>query len=163
MNPEDDDQFEYLVAISCYFLGSGCRNGTSTTQLVVVSFTRSEGNAHRTAHHRSDKTTPTTHARGHDASRAAEQRLTGTGPNHFYAKGCYHVLDLLFITFQSYLPSEPSARVEGLTTVEAPLRASQNFQEALKTLRSWRQQVITVVNDLGGNPEPLKLLSSLRT
>ena len=53
--------------------------------------------------------------------------------------------------------------MEGLTTVEAPLRASKNFQEALTTLRSWRQQVITVVNDLGGNPEPLKLLSSLRT
>ena len=78
-------------------------------------------------------------------------------------KGAMTVLDLLFITFQTYLPSEPSARVEGLTTVEAPLRASKNFQEALTTLRSWRQQVITVVNDLGGNPEPLKLLSSLRT
>ena len=74
-------------------------------------------------------------------------------------KGATTVLDLLFITFQTYLPSEPSARVEGLTTVEAPLRASKNFQEALTTLRS----VITVVNDLGGNPEPLKLLSSLRT
>ena len=78
-------------------------------------------------------------------------------------KGATTVLDLLFITFQTYLPSEPSARVEGLTTVEAPLRASKNFQEALTTLRSWRQQVITVVNDLGGNPEPLKLLSSLKT
>ena len=78
-------------------------------------------------------------------------------------KGATTVLDLLFITFQTYLPSEPSARVEGLTTVEAPLRASKNFQEALTTLRSWRQQVITVVNDLGGNPEPLKLLSSLTT
>ena len=32
----------------------------------------------------------------------------------------------------------------------------------MATLRSWRQQVITVVNDLGGKPEPLKLLSSLR-
>ena len=53
--------------------------------------------------------------------------------------------------------------MEGLTTVEAPLRASKTFQEALTTLRAWRQQVITVVNDLGGNPEPLKLLSSLRT
>ena len=78
-------------------------------------------------------------------------------------KGATTVLDLLFITFQTYLPSEPSARVEGLNTVEAPLRAAKNFQEALTTLRSWRQQVITVVNDLGGNPEPLKLLSSLRT
>ena len=78
-------------------------------------------------------------------------------------KGATTVLDLLFITFQTYLPSEPSARAEGLTTVEAPLRASKNFQEALTTLRSWRQQVITVVNDLGGNPDPLKLLSSLKT
>ena len=78
-------------------------------------------------------------------------------------KGATTVLDLLFITIQTYLPSEPSARGEGLTTVEAPLRASKNFQEALMTLRSWRQQVITVVNDLGGNPKPLKLLSSLRT
>ena len=78
-------------------------------------------------------------------------------------KGATTVLDLLFITFQTYLSSEPSARVEGLTTVQAPLRASKNFQEALTTLRSWKQQVITVVNDLGGNPEPLKLLSSLRT
>ena len=30
-------------------------------------------NAHRTTHHRSDNTTPTTHTRGHDESRAAEQ------------------------------------------------------------------------------------------
>ena len=69
-------------------------------------------------------------------------------------KGATTVLDLLFITFQTYLPSEPSARVQGLTSVEAPLRAAKNFQEALTTLRSWRQQIITVVKDLGGNPEP---------
>ena len=73
------------------------------------------------------------------------------------------MVDLLFITFQTYLPYESSARVDGLTAFEAPLRASENFQEALTTLRSWWQEVITVVNDLGGNPEPLKLLSSLRT
>ena len=36
-------------------------------------------------------------------------------------KGAATALDLLFITFQTYLPSEPSARVEGLTTVEAHL------------------------------------------
>ena len=42
-------------------------------------------------------------------------------------KGATTVLDLLFITFQTYLPSEPSARVEGLTTVEAPLRAAKKF------------------------------------
>ena len=70
-------------------------------------------------------------------------------------KGATTILDLLFLTFQTYLPSEPSARVDGLT--------ARNFQEALSTLRTWRQQVLTVVNDLGGNPEPLKLLSSLKT
>ena len=78
-------------------------------------------------------------------------------------KGNTTILDLLFLTFQTYLPSEPSARVDGLTAIEAPLRAARNFQDALSTLRTWRQQVLTVVTDLGGNPEPLKLLSSLKT
>ena len=78
-------------------------------------------------------------------------------------KGTSTILDLSFITFQTYLPSEPSARVDGLTTIETPLRAARNFQEALSTLRNWRQQALTVVSDLGGNPEPLKLLSSLKT
>ena len=49
-------------------------------------------------------------------------------------KGTTTVLDLLFITFQTFLPSEPSARVDGLATIEAPLRAAKNFQEALSTL-----------------------------
>ena len=72
------------------------------------------------------------------------------------------VLDLLFITLQTYLPSEPNARVDGLSLIEAPLRSAKNFSEALSTLRTWRQQIITVVNDLQGNPEPLKLYQSLR-
>ena len=78
-------------------------------------------------------------------------------------KGTTAILDLVFLTFQTFLPSEPSARVDGLSTIEAPLKAAKNFQEALTTLRTWRQQVLTVVTDLGGNPEPLKLLSSLKT
>ena len=78
-------------------------------------------------------------------------------------KGTSTVLDLLFIAFQTCLSSEPSARVDGLTTIETPLRAAKNFQEVLSTLHNWRQQVLTVVTDLGGNPEPLKLLSSLKT
>ena len=57
---------------------------------------------------------------------------------------------------------QPSARVEGLTTIEAPVKPASTFGEALSFLRSWRQQVLTIVNDLGGNPEPLKLLSTLR-
>ena len=31
------------------------------------------------------------------------------------------------------------------------------------SLRSWRQQILIVVHDLKGNPEPLKLLNSLKT
>ena len=78
-------------------------------------------------------------------------------------KGTLTVLDLLFITLQTYLLSEPSARVDGLSLIEAPLKAARNFNEALSTLRMWRQQILTVVNDLQGNPEPLKLYQSLRT
>ena len=77
-------------------------------------------------------------------------------------KGTLTVLDLLFLTFQTYLPSEPSARVDGLALVESPLKAARSFGEALSTLRTWRQQILTVVNDLQGNPEPLKLFQSLK-
>ena len=45
--------------------------------------------------------------------------------------------------------------------METPLRAAKNFNEALTTLRTWRQQILTVVTDLQGNPEPLKLFNSL--
>ena len=72
------------------------------------------------------------------------------------------VLDLLFLTVQTFLPSEPSARVDGLNAVETPLRAAKNFNEALSTLRTWQQQILTVINDLQGNPEPLKLFNSLK-
>ena len=78
-------------------------------------------------------------------------------------KGALKVHELLFLTFQAFLPSEPtSARVDGLNTVETPLKAGRNFAEALTTLRTWRQQVVTVVTDLKANPEPLKLFNSLK-
>ena len=78
-------------------------------------------------------------------------------------KSATTVADLLFLTFQTFLPSEPSARVDGLADIEAPVRPSRTFAEALSFLRSWRQKIITVVSDLGGNPEPLKLFGSLRS
>ena len=77
-------------------------------------------------------------------------------------KGAHTFSDLLHVTFQSYLPSEPIARVEGLATIEAPVKPSRTFGEALSFLRSWRQQVITMAHDLGGSPEPLKLFQTLR-
>ena len=77
-------------------------------------------------------------------------------------KGALRVHELLFLTFQAFLPSEPSARVDGLNTVGTPLKAARNFAEALTTLGTWRQQVVTVVTDLKANPEPLKLFNSLK-
>ena len=64
------------------------------------------------------------------------------------------VADLLFLTFMTYLPSEPSARVDGLTDIEAPVRPARTFAEALSFLRSWRQKILTVVNDLGETQNP---------
>ena len=81
-----------------------------------------------------------------------------TRSNPWLHKGANTVTDLLSSPFS--LPSEPSARVEGLATAEAPAKPAG---EALSFLRSWRQQVLTVVIGLRGNPEPLKLLSTLRT
>ena len=72
-------------------------------------------------------------------------------------KGARLTQSQLCLTFQSFLPSEPIARVEGLATIEAPVKPSRTFSEEVSFLRSWRQQVLTVVHDLGGNPEPLKL------
>ena len=72
------------------------------------------------------------------------------------------VPDLLFITFQTFLPSEPSARVDELDAVGTPLGAARSFSEALNALRAWRQQIIIVVTDLQANPEPLKLFNSVR-
>ena len=77
-----------------------------------------------------------------------------------YRKGANTVADLLYLTFQTL---SPRLGVDGLATIEAPAKPARTFGEALSFLRSWRQQVLTVVNDLGGNPEPLKLLSTLRT
>ena len=37
-------------------------------------------------------------------------------------KSATTVADLLYITFQTFLPSEPSARVDGLADIEAPVR-----------------------------------------
>ena len=42
-------------------------------------------------------------------------------------KGALKVHELPFLTFQAFLPSEPSARVDGLNTVETPLKSARNF------------------------------------
>ena len=78
-------------------------------------------------------------------------------------KSATTVADLLYLAFLTFLPSEPSARVDGLAEIEAAVKPSRTFAEALAFLRAWRQKIVTAVNDLSGNPEPLKLLGSLRS
>ena len=79
-----------------------------------------------------------------------------------HAEGSYHHLGSSIFDL-SGIPTLRTERLSGWTYHgRSSFAVAKNFQEALSTLRSWRQQVITVVNDLGGNPEPLKLLSSLK-
>ena len=68
-------------------------------------------------------------------------------------KNAATVTDLLYLTFQTYLPSEPAARVDGLTSIENVPKPARTFAEALSYLRTWRQQILTVVMDVKGNPE----------
>ena len=42
-------------------------------------------------------------------------------------KGANTVADLLYLTFQALLPSEPSVRVEGLATFEAPVKPARTL------------------------------------
>ena len=63
-------------------------------------------------------------------------------------KNAATVTDLLYLTFQTYLPSEPAARVDGLTSIENVPKPARTFAEALSYLRTWRQQILTVVMDL---------------
>ena len=93
--------------------------------------------------------------------RTCEQVLPEKVTSTAMQKGTLTVPHLLFITFQNFLPSEPGARLDGLATVETPLKA-RSFSEALNTLRAWRQQIITGVTDLQAL-EPLKLFNSVRT
>ena len=60
-------------------------------------------------------------------------------------------------TFQTFLPSDPSANVDALADIESLVRPARALAKALSFLTSsWRQKIMTVVNDLGGNPKPLK-------
>ena len=77
-------------------------------------------------------------------------------------EGKVSVLDLPLATFKTLLPSEPSAQSRAIAEVEAPLPAAKTYNQALSTLSAWKIGVLTVVLDMGGDPEPPVLLSSLR-
>ena len=55
--------------------------------------------------------------------------LTQALPGYVLAmkRGTATVLDVLFMTFQNYLSSEPSARIDALATNEAPLKPARTF------------------------------------
>ena len=78
-------------------------------------------------------------------------------------EGNVSVLDLLLSTFQTLLPSEASARTRAIARVEAPLPVARTYNQALSVLRVWNQDVLTVVLDMGADPEPATLLSSVRS
>ena len=78
-------------------------------------------------------------------------------------EGKVSVMDLLFATFQTLLPSEPRAFRRAIAQVETPLPTAATYSQALTTLRAWKQDILTVVLDMGADPEPATLLSSLRS
>ena len=102
---------------------------------------------------------------GHNASRVAHASVARQSKLNIsgHAEGNHHCAGLFFMILQTHLPSEPSARVDGLATKNAPLRPARTFKDALATSRAWRQQVLTVVTDVGGNPEPLQRFTTLKT
>ena len=70
------------------------------------------------------------HARGNYAIWSVQPLLARKVHSLAIQKGANTVADLLYLTFQSFLPSEPMARVEGLATIEAPVKPSRAFSEA---------------------------------
>ena len=74
-------------------------------------------------------------------------------------EGNVSVLNFLLSTFKTPLPSETSARTRAIARVEAPLPVARTYNQALSVLRAW----ITVALDMGADPEPATLLSSLRS
>ena len=48
-------------------------------------------------------------------------------------KNAATISDLLYLPFQMYLPSERAARVDGLASIEAPVKLSRNFQKLSST------------------------------
>ena len=72
-------------------------------------------------------------------------------------KSATTVADLLYLTFQTFLPSEPSARVDGLADIEAPVRPSRTFCRSARFPQVMETEDHDSGQRLGGNPEPLKL------
>ena len=82
------------------------------------------------------------------AFRFAQSLVYPTGSNLWFYRR-----DLLYLTFQAFLISEPSSRLEGLAMIDAPVKRARTFGAALSLLQSWRQ-LFTVVNDLGVTLNP---------
>eukprot|EP00971_Amphidinium_carterae_P253887 5040270-Amphidinium_carterae.1 len=61
--------------------------------------------------------------------------------------------EILELLLQRYLPAEPIARVDALAALEAPLKVAKSFGEALKTFRTWKEQLIVTVKSLNGRPD----------
>ena len=101
--------------------------------------------------------------RSNHASRVAHTGAARKVASLATQKGTTTVLDLLFMTFKLTSLLNPAPVLMDWLPLRKRLKAARTFSDALTTLRTWRQQVLTVVTDLGGNPEPLRLFTSLKT
>ena len=75
-------------------------------------------------------------------------------------KGALKVPELLFLTFQTFLPSEPSARVDGLNAVESPLTIEDPNLLKLRSLDSSSPFFLGDTSIWGEWTQLLQMLSS---
>eukprot|EP00971_Amphidinium_carterae_P292081 5798433-Amphidinium_carterae.1 len=82
--------------------------------------------------------------------------------NFVVAERASTVEDRLTLLLQRYLPSEPTARVDSLASIETPLKPAKTFQEALTQLRKWKDQLLIVTETLQGRPDIYRLYMALQ-
>eukprot|EP00971_Amphidinium_carterae_P214453 4255832-Amphidinium_carterae.1 len=88
-------------------------------------------------------------------------------PNEFVqslvgAKRGGTLAEILELLLQRYLPSEPVARVDTLSALEAPLKVAKSFVEALRVFRTWKEQLIVTVRSLHGRPDIYRMFTTIQ-
>eukprot|EP00971_Amphidinium_carterae_P302805 6016773-Amphidinium_carterae.1 len=70
--------------------------------------------------------------------------------------------EILELLQQRYLPSEPVARVDALSALEAPLKVAKSFVEALRVFRTWKKQLIAPAKSLHGRPDIYRMFTTIQ-
>eukprot|EP00971_Amphidinium_carterae_P276411 5485023-Amphidinium_carterae.1 len=92
----------------------------------------------------------------------SDKVLPDTFVNFVVAKRASTVEDILTLLLQRYLPSEPTARVDALASVETHLKPAKTSQEALTQRRKWKDQLLIVTETLQGRPDIYRLYMALQ-